>query len=649
MGKVLVANRTTVSLLVVAVAVTAYALLVESGRQVWSGAAEAFENLDPPDIVSLDIFRELSDEEIAAGADPSRVVLKRRGEFEWDITAPVSFRGFVPRIKGILWEIADMVNVSDLPQDSPDAMAWCGESGRPEVTVSFTTRKGRRHTIEVGRQVPGLKDDIYIRIGGEKEGKIIITKSTARTAFAAGLEDLRSIALVPIAPVDCTEFSVSGHEKAKKSFRREEKTRRWRFAEGSPLAGQLADRSRTDELLKELNSWRIKDFKQPKVVTEDFLKASGLDNPRFKLEVVHRRGDRIGLEVGNTFRENGEEFVWLRSTGDKIVFSGAAGPVKKLLAEVEEFRTTTVFDFAGAEFTGVYCSGAGGDFVLKPDGKGSDGSTAKAWLVENLETKVTFAGDRQIVPAARAELRNLLIQKFIEPGSGEDSERKKEDALGEITVKTETGESHTLRILHRSRDPRDEKFAAFVAERSGDSSRFLVISKWPGRLEFGAEVFRERAISELDPGNLAEVVVSRGKTSWVLAFLAGTWSFSGDQVVLEGQKLDDAIVNKVIAALQRGRFRVVGFAPGLKKGSYEALGIGTHDFHLRLHMRNFVENDEHKGFRVITVGSGQSIAGEKGFHYGRVDTFAAPFVLESSFPVLLEKLAAHLSSITGEP
>lgn len=648
MAKVLPANRTTVILAIIAVALTAYALKVETGRQVFSSAAEAFENLDPPDIISLEITRSLSAEEIAAGADPSTIVLQRRGEFEWDIMEPVSFRGFVPRIKGILWEIADMVNVKDLPGDAPDARAWCAENGPqvPQVTVSFTTRRGREHTIEVGRPVPGLKDDIYVRIGG-KEGKIIITRSTVRTAFAAGLEDLRSIALVPISPVDCTEFSVSGNGKAKKSFEREEKSRRWRFAEGSPLAGLLADRTLTEDLLNDLNSWRIKDFVQPEDVTADFLRERGLDNPRLKLEVVHRRGYRISLEVGNTFSENGREFVWLYSAGEKIVFSGAAGPVKKLLQEVEKFRTTTVFDFLGAEFTEVRCSGGGGDFVLKPVGKGPDGVAAKGWLVENLETKVTFAGDRQFVPEALSELRNLLIQKFIEPAAGTGPDTKQEGAIGEITVKTETGESHTLRLLHRSEDPRDEKFDAYIAERSGDAGRFLIISKWSGRLAQGAEVFRERAISELDPGNVAEVAISRGKTSWVLAFLAGTWSFSSDQDVLEGRKLDDAIVNRVISALQRGRFRVVGFAPGLKKESYEALGIGTHDFHLRIQMRSFV--DEHKGFRVLTVGGAQTIAGEKGFHYGRVDTSPAPFVLESSFPVLLEKLAAHLSEITGEP
>ena len=252
----------------------------------------------------------------------------------------------------------------------------------------------------------------------------------------------------------------------------------------------------------------------------------------------------------------------------------------------------------------------------------------------------------QIIPEALAELRSLLIRKFIDPAA---AALPGKDALGEITVKTETGESHILRILYRSKDALDDKFNAFVAERSGDSSRFLIFSKWPGRAEIGAGVFRERSISQLDPGNVAEVVVSRGKTKWVLAFLAGTWSFGGDQDVLEGKELDDAVVNKVISALQRGHFRVVGFAPGLEKESYEALGIGTHDFQLRLQMRTFVEDGEHKGFRVITIGSSQTIAGEKGFHYGRVDSFDSPFLLDSNFPDLLGKLAAHLSSITGEP
>ena len=646
MAKALPVNRTTAILVLVAVAVTVYALKFESGRQVFSSAAEAFENLDPPDIISLEITRGAADE----GGQPSRVILERRGEFEWDIKEPVKFRGFVPRIKGILWEIADMINVGEVPPDAEDAATWCAESGPqvPDVTVSFTTRKGRRHTIEVGRQLPGLKDDVYVRIGGEA-GKLIITRSSVRTAFAAGLEDLRSIALVPVAPVDCTGFSISGNEKAQKSFLREEKSGSWRFAPGSPLAGLLADRLITEDLLTDLNSWKIKDFVQPKDATPDFLRERGLDTPRLELEVVHRRGDRIKLAVGNTFSSNGEEFTWLHSTGDGIVFSGAAAPVQKLLGEAEKFRTQKVFDFSGVEFAEVRCRGGGGEFVLKPAGKDSAEGAAEGdpggWLVESPGSGDSFTGDGQVVPEALAELRSLLIRRYIDPPATAPQDQA---PLGEITVMTEAGQSHTLRILHRSRDPLDEKFNAFVAERSGDSSRFLIFSKWPGRAEFGAEVFRERSISQLDPRNVAEVVVSRGKTKWALAFLAGTWSFGGDQVVLEGKKLDDAVVNKVISALERDRFRVVGFAPGLEKESYEALGIGTHDFHLRLQLRTFVEDGEHKGFRVITLGSSQTIAGEKGFHYGRVDSFASPFLLDSNFPALLEKLAAHLSSITGE-
>ena len=92
---------------------------------------------------------------------------------------------------------------------------------------------------------------------------------------------------------------------------------------------------------------------------------------------------------------------------------------------------------------------------------------------------------------------------------------------------------------------------------------------------------------------------------------------------------------------------MVSFAPGFAKESWEEVGVGTHDFHLRLHLRSFL--DEHKGFRKITVGTSQSIAGEDGLCYGRVDSFSAPFVLQSGFPVLLEELASHLAEITGEP
>ena len=644
MGKNLPGNRTTVFLLLVAAGLTAYAYYFGIEMQAWSGAVKAFGDIQHADIVELEIVHGISDEEVAAGADERRIALERSGEYEWNLIEPVRFRGFVPRIQGILWEIVDMVKVVELPPDSEAARSWCEKAG-PGVSVRFKTRQGQEHWIEVGRQHAGLKDDLYARLDRER---IIVTRSTARAIFSAGLDELRSKALVPVAPADCVAFSISGsREEARKAFRREEKTGRWRFADGAPLAGLLADRRKTDELLTTLNSWKIRRFIEPQDITGEFLTRCGLDKPRLKLDVEHRRGDRIGLELGSAFEKDGEGLVWLRAAEGGFVFSAADGPVKRLLEEAQKYQTAAVFDFEGVEFTEVLCRGPGGSFVIRPVAGASVGQGAGGWLVEDAGKNETFRGDRQIVPEAVSDLRSLLIEKFFEPATAAGEGEGAAPGLGEITVKTETGESHTLRLLRRSADPRDAEVDAFVAERSGDRSRFLVISRWPGRLEFGAAVFRERAISELAPGNVAELVVSRGKTSWVLAHLAGTWSFSSDQVVLPGKKLDGARVNKVVEALHGDRFRVVSFAPGLAKESWEEAGVGTHDFHLRLHLRSFL--GEHKGFRKITVGTSQSIAGEDGFRYGRVDSFSAPFVLQPGFPALLDELASHLAEITGEP
>ena len=117
--------------------------------------------------------------------------------------------------------------------------------------------------------------------------------------------------------------------------------------------------------------------------------------------------------------------------------------------------------------------------------------------------------------------------------------------------------------------------------------------------------------------------------------------------ILSGKELAEPLGNKVIGALQRDRFRVVGFTPGFAKEAWEEAGIGTHDFHLRLNLRSFF--GDHKGFRKITIGKSRQIAGETGLHYGRVDSFQSPFILQPGFPALVEKLAAHLSEITGEP
>ena len=68
MGKGRSGNRTTVLLFVIAIAATLYAHFFESRREVWSGAAEAFANVEPADIVAFEIVHGLSADAAAAGA-----------------------------------------------------------------------------------------------------------------------------------------------------------------------------------------------------------------------------------------------------------------------------------------------------------------------------------------------------------------------------------------------------------------------------------------------------------------------------------------------------------------------------------------------------------------------------------------------------
>jgi hypothetical protein len=643
--------RTNLVLLLVAGLLSAYIAVFESGGPSWESAGKVFPRIEPADIVEIEVRSVPSQAEIDTGSARPLIRLRRRGPYEWWIEEPIQFRAFLPRVQGLAWELADMVLAAEVPRGSP-AEAEAEPAEGALLTVSFQTRSGFEGRVECLRDHPVLKDEMFARVNG----RLIITRRSLRQTFTVTLTELRSRAILPVAPPDAVYFAVRGAERrAHKVLAREGESSPWRFgardnAAGDPadgLQGALADRELVKTVLEGLNGWQVQAFTNDKAT--DFA-AYGLNSPELEIEVRHRDGTRIVAETGK--REAGAEGeeVYVRHAGQPFVFRASAAPLASVAKEAEFLRTRWVFDLEGERIVRAAAKSAKGSFVIrsskqeakeqeaKVERPGGGGEARRTWVIEGAGAGGPLPGDKQIVDSALGELRQLLIEKFL----AVDGEAAASYPY-EIEIETESGRKFRLGLGARA--PGEPDYPLYPAVRSGDSSRFLVHSLWPERLDLGPYFFKDRAISELESSAVLEVEVAKGKAQWLIMRLPGEiWTVSADTPLRPEKVLDQGFFNRMVLSLHRERFRVRSFLPNLPKERFEECGIGTTDFRLRFSLRTLA--GEHRGFRHLRVG--YRVAGEDKVpvYYARVDASEPAFTLTAEIPELLDALAAHLEEVT---
>jgi hypothetical protein len=635
--------RGTAWLFLLAAALTAYNLIFERGDAPWSKVGKVFPQLEPADILKLEIERRDGGEPREA-APP--ILLERSGAYDWRMRKPFEFPCFLARVQGLVWEIADLVQYGKIAPGSEGHGAAI-PAGGPELVVRFATRSGREHRMEFGRDFPASSDYFYVRIDGE----VMMVRQQLRKTFAVSVNDLRSRALVAVAPPDAVYLRVEDRGgKFSKVLARRPDSSSWLFGGDPALEGTLADHRLVHELLVELNSWQVQSFEKDGVTQGAELAPYGLESPRFVVEVKHQDGPSRSalIEIGKRFDRAGEELVYLRHRGEPYVFAAAAAPLAWLEREAEELRTRFALDLGVAEVERVEARGSGQAYVLERIAAAAgDEPASHSWNVVDRRLEQSFPGDRSLVEVALAELRQLLIQKFL-PSGGEGAGEEMS-----VTLHLDNGTARTVRFGARSSDPRDAGLELYEASRADDRSRFLVESLWPVRIAAGGHAFRERRISQLVPADLFElqIRIAGGSRRWNLGRLPGTtWSFDAEEVLLPGKELDQERVNKLVLALGRERFRVEEFLPSLGKEEHERLGLGASTYRQEIRFGEIEGN--YQGFRRLTLGGeagGRDSPGQARprRYYARADTVELPFTLSAEVPELLASLVEHLQEITA--
>ena len=654
--------RSTVFLFVLALGLTAWVLFFERESASWEGAGKMFPDLESTDIIRIEIERTsvlgasapVEGEDSAAQREPPppKIVLVASDEEGWRLTEPLESAAFLPRVQGLLWSIVDMGLVLEVPPESPAFAAAFGPDG-PEARIRFRTRTGRDRVIEIGRRHPNIEKDFYARVIDGSEEKVVVTRAEIRDNFRVDVDELRSRAIVPVAAPDAVRFTMNGVPSTAKEIAREDVGKPWRFVSDGPLGDTLVDRQRAEELLEALSSWQVESFRDGWADDPDWKKESGLSTPRFQFTVVHRRGDRVVVDVGKTIERNGNRLVWLANPGAGSAFLAPAEPLAFLETEAVRLRSRFVLELRD-DIVAVRCATKNLEYEIRsvakapekgsqqPRDTGLDGDIE--WNISGEGIEGSLKADRILLAEALAESRQILIEQFLAPRQTTEPPPLAE-LLGSVTFSLASGLEKTVYFERRSTEPRDAALEMYEAMRSTDRARFRAISRWPNRLAGGAWALADREVSLIDPRKVLELEVSTGDRSWVLGRPPGThWSIAGDSSLRSETRLEDGKVVRLLDSLRRERFRVRTFEPSLEKSRYEELGIGTHRFHRQIVLRT--TTPDFKGFRRLTLGYPQKDERDIEYVWARLEGFDVPVTLGPEVPALAERLVEHLEEVT---
>ncbi len=630
--------RTNLLLLGIAVLLTAYAAIFETGSPAFLARGRAFKDLEPGEIQEIEISRPASAKDAAVGVDVRPIKLRREGTPpEWWIVEPIRFEAYHPRAESIAYDIADLARLADVSVEA-EAAAFRGE---PEILVQFKTRSGKDHAIEVGPDHPDEKLDLaYCRVDGEA----FVTRREIRKNVLVSLTELRTRSLLGIAPSDAVFVAVSGDPRLEKTIEREGASDVWRLKK--PIDAQ-ADTELVENLLKALNSWAVTTFVTDAARDQD-LAAYGLDRPRAAVTLRHRSGREITLEVGKDLDlapvQDTAPQVYVRHAGQPFVFAASNEPLKRIYWGFEFFRSRYVFDLGLDEVESLEGQ-MGGDVVRlkrekanEKDKANEKGGKAYAWQVLDATGSPIFPGDRQEIEGVIVGLRKLLIHKFL---GGQLTSPE-----GHLALRTAGGRKLEIQIGTVSEAAEDRGKNMYPVFLRGEPGPFLVSTVLPAKLAEGPVSFRKKDISDLDPARVMEIEVIDRETSWRLARLPGEpWTISEDTPILEGKDLSAKTVDQLLLALHRDAFRVGRYLPDLGDLARYGLELQAPRKGLILHR---IDGQESPMFRKLVLG-GPLVETQPPEVLARVDAAGAPpFTVEGDIQRLFDALAAHLRDVTGK-
>ena len=449
--------RSTLVLLVVALALGAYAYFVESGRPPAGtpDPAETVFDVDSDDIDSLSV----------TAGNGDRTFMEKDGG-RWRIVEPFAVNVDIAEVVSLTSSLAnlEMQRVVAEPEDAPELEAF--GLAEPAIEVGFTTVDGAGDArLLIGGRSPA-GNDLYATVAGSD--RVFLISGFLDTTFDQNTFDLRDKSILDITrdQVDSLEIAGPGLE-----VRLGKANGEWSLV--GPIEAR-ADLGVTDGLVGRLSTGRMSAIEEESV-DADGLAPYGLDDPRLTV-TVGLGSSAATLLLGGAAPDGA---VYARDGARELVFTVDASLASELEQGVDEYRRKDLFAFRPFNATALEIEHEGERWTFALEEAAGEEET------DTWRRTTPNAGDveRADMDDLLAKLSNLRAESF-EPsrdGTGLDT------PAATIAVTFADGERESVAVGRTG----DEVFAV-----SGDE---------PGAARLDTRSW-EDAIEALDPvgGNGAE-------------------------------------------------------------------------------------------------------------------------------------------------
>ena len=407
--------RSTLVLLVVALALGAYIYFVESERPP-AGTPDALEtvfDVESDDIDSLSV----------TASNGDRTVIEKDGD-RWRIVEPFAVNVDVTQVVSLTSNLANLEvqRVVAGPEDAPDPEAF-GLTA-PAIEVGFGTADGADARLLIGERSPA-GNDLYATVAGSN--RVFLISGFLDTTFDQTTFDLRDKSILDITrnEVDSLELAGPGLE-----IRLRKADAEWSLV--SPIEAR-ADLGVTDGLVGRLSTGQMAAI-EAESVDDDALGPYGLDDPRLTV-TVGLGSSAATLLLGDTAPDG---TAYARDEARELVFTVDASLASELEQGVDEYRRKDLFAFRPFNATALEIEHEGERWTFAREEAAGEEET------DTWRRTAPDAGDveRADMDDLLARLSNLRAESF-EPsrdGTGLDA------PLAEITVTFDDGDQETVAV-----------------------------------------------------------------------------------------------------------------------------------------------------------------------------------------------------------
>lgn len=312
--------RSTLVLLVAAVAVGGYAYFIEADRPAVSTADElvrVFE-FESDDITTVTVTAENGDRTVVNKADA-----------RWRLVEPFEGNVDVTAVVGLTSSLAtlEMQRVVAEPEDALELTTF--GLAEPRITVGVSTSTGVDTSLSIGARTP-TGGDVYATLAGSN--RVFLLSGYLDDTFNQTTFDLRDKTIL-----DFTNDEVAGLAITGDGVVVELRKTNNRWALTNPIAAH-ADTGTTDGLIGRLSTDQIASVETERT---DDVAPFGLAPPRLNVE-VRLTGSTATLLVGG---QAGPGRIYARDTARDLIFTIDETLVGDLMRDAEAYRRKDLFGF----------------------------------------------------------------------------------------------------------------------------------------------------------------------------------------------------------------------------------------------------------------------------------------------------------------